>query len=80
METEEIKRKNEVIGSIAITINLFAFMYKGMYGTQAGWEYTLPAIVVGLILTIITIIKERNAVAWTTLTTVILALVVFLWI
>ena len=77
METIKSNNSNKVIGTIAITISLIAFFYKGMLGGSAGWETLLPIVIVGLVLTVITFAKKRNTVAWIAIGTTALSIVIF---
>lgn len=70
-------KNNKVIGIIAITINILAFLYKGMQGARAGWEMLLPVVAVGLVLTIATVIKGRNTIAWLAIITALLSVAIF---
>ncbi len=70
-------KNSKIIGIVAICINLIAFLYKGMQGARAGWEALLPIVALGLVLTIIAIIKQRNTITWIATVTAILSVAIF---
>jgi hypothetical protein len=70
---------NKITGTLAIICNLIAFLYKGMLGGRAGWEVMTLLVLIGLVLTIITFSKKRNAISWISIGTAVLSLVAFLF-
>lgn len=70
-------KNNKIWGVLAITINLIAFLYKGIQGGRAGWETLLPIVAVGVILTLVTIFLKRNVIAWVAVVMAMLSVAIF---
>lgn len=66
-------KKNKLIGISAIAVNILTLLYETMLGASAGsTSYIL--FLIGLVLTIFTIVKTKNTITWIALGTSVLAL------